>query len=147
MFIRSGYSAQTRSGLPDGGGGSGTEYHDVARQILVCGLDAARRAPVQAGRDSLPFELLDVHEVEANHVALARARGRALAPQAARSVGRRFAAAGQDPAGAFDQDAVAERTDADRATDVVGAGKAHRLGRRTVSPCGGVEELELGDDR
>src|SRR5438270_3955586 len=129
MFIRSGYSAQTRSVLPDGRGGSGTEHYDVARQILVCGLDAARRAPVQAGRDSLAFELLDVHEVEADHVALARARGRAPAGQAARAVGRRLAAAGQDLAGAFDHDAVAARTDADRATDVVGAGEAHRLGR------------------
>src|SRR2546421_12082720 len=98
MFIRSGYSAQTRSVLPDVPGGSGTEHHDVARQILVRGLDAARRAPVQAGRDPLAFELLDVHEVEADHRALARARGRAPAGQAAQAVGRRFAPAAQEPA-------------------------------------------------
>src|SRR5947209_3689285 len=111
MFIRSGYSAQTRSVLGASPPRSRTKHHHVALQILVGGLDAARGSGVPTRRDPLALELLDAHEVELDHVPLAAGRSR-VGPQAEQSggaLGRRFAAAGQDSSCPFDRDASVAR--------------------------------------
>src|ERR1700679_1250960 len=78
MFIRSGYSAQTRrtrsvGGTGGAGGGetdSGTEHHDHAADVLVGRLDHERRLGAKAGLHALALEFGDAEQGELDRVAL-----------------------------------------------------------------------------
>src|ERR1700730_4686809 len=110
MFIRSGYSAQTRSvvGACSEAPSSGNERHHLAPQMLLGGLDAPDRPRTQTRREPLPLKLLDAEEIELDHVTLAfgARRPRAEAEQADGALPCRFPPPGQDPACTFDHDAV-----------------------------------------
>src|ERR1700685_4199644 len=76
MFIRSGYSAQTRrtrsAGGTGGGGGeedSGTQHHHQAADVLIRRLDHKGRFGTKAGLQTLALEPGDPDASELDHVA------------------------------------------------------------------------------
>src|SRR5271154_1155991 len=101
MFMRSGYSAQTRSACVGeraalaGAAASGTKHHDDAADVIVGRLDSARRLRRQPAREPLALELLRAPAIELDDVALARGARRLQRP----------AGRNQDPC-ALDSDAA-----------------------------------------
>src|SRR5438874_9987297 len=84
MFIRSGYSAQTRKaragGSPSPALRSGTQHHDGAAGVLLGGRDVARGRRGEAQRARLSSQLRRAQTVELDDASLAPdaagARGR-----------------------------------------------------------------------
>src|ERR1700729_1587406 len=72
MFIRSGYSAQTRSRR------SGTEHHHLGADVFLGRRNLRQSARRQPGRSGLALELLDAETIEMDPINLRRhlARGR-----------------------------------------------------------------------
>src|SRR5579871_1003592 len=97
MFIRSGYSAQTRRT------GSGTEHHHLAGRVFLGLADDAGRLGAQPRALRLPPELLLADAVEFDHILFARFVP-ALGP-----------VAGEHDPLALDPDRLREHPDAQRA--------------------------------
>src|ERR1700749_90261 len=77
MFIRSGYSAQTRST-----GGTGTQQHHLAADVVVGRSDGRPPAATQSDALRLGLELVTGQAVEPDHVLLDRSRARRADPLA-----------------------------------------------------------------
>src|SRR5579871_2431499 len=69
MFIRSGYNAQTRRVA----GGSGTEYHHLAADVLGGLRDAPDTAAAESGGLGFPDQAPDAEDVELDAVLVDRA--------------------------------------------------------------------------
>src|SRR6185437_16792268 len=140
MFIRSGYSAHTRSSRAI----SGTEHHHAAGDVLVGGRQDARRLLPQARLGALAAEHRDGHEVELDQVALRLPGG---VPGALERPGRSRLVLAEDPPLAFDHDAPARLGHAERAAEVERAVDARALGSRPDPAARAIERLELAEDR
>src|SRR5271154_3045034 len=142
MFMRSGYSAQTRSACVGeraalaGAATSGTKHHDDAADVIVGRLDSARRLRRQPGRDPLALELLRAHAIELDDVALARGARRLPRP----------AGGNQDPF-ALDSEAAPAPPPAGGSAKKESPVLACRPRRGASVPGRAVEGLELDDDR
>src|SRR5271165_307903 len=137
MFMRSGYSAQTRSG-PGAewvGVSSGTEHHHRAAHVLLGGGHLASGERLKVGRHSLPLELPSAYAVELDD----------LAPRARRAL--RAPAVGDHPVLTLDENGALEHAHAGRTAHVEDSLDTDALRRGLAGSVGAVERLGGGDDR
>jgi hypothetical protein len=141
MFMRSGYSAQTRRTAADGDPvvveeeregvaewRSGTQHHHSAAGVIVGGLDLASRLWLKTSDRALAFQLRGVKEIELDEVTL-QVRRIADAPVT------------------FDGDLLSHGRHARGLTGVEDTIDAHRLRRWAEATVSAVERLQLGDQR
>src|SRR3984957_5138895 len=149
MFIRSGYSAQTRrtrsvDGTSEGGGGetdSGTQHHHQAADVLIRRLDHKGRFGTKAGLQALALELGDVDASELDHVTFDGGPTGGASVTAIADIGR------DTPPRALDHDTPWQHPHTGRLADVEGFPDRRGLGRWTGRTVGRVERIQLGDDR
>src|SRR5271167_2021747 len=131
MFIRSGYSAHTRSARSRGSAAvvrSCTKHHHRAARVLLGAGHLAAWLGAQTNLHRLALEALNADAVELDHAAL-------------------WIVAGSDQALAFDQNCSSAHAHSRGAAYITKPSHAGRLGRRRGVPAGAIEWLEGRDDR
>src|SRR6516165_7656998 len=146
MFIRSGYSAHTRSTSEEALATrpwSCTKHHHGAACVLLAGRYPPRRLRAQAHLDRLPLKLCRAETIQLDHAALDGLRGTRRSAVGAACI----ACEVDEQSLALDQHAVAADLHAGRTAEVEDLAHAHAVRRRCRVAASAVEGLEPGGDR